>query len=114
MNDETLKRLAELIYSAAQSRLTGSEWHEVIFEVRYNKQGESWITKLRVNLSSGEITSLNTPSEITLLLIDINESRTVLGHQWYGAAVKVGAAGQCEIQLNYDPDCAEDASFFRD
>jgi hypothetical protein len=114
MNDEALKQLAELIYGVARSRLADSEWHDVVFEVRYSKQGDSWITKLRATLPSGEVTSLDTPSEITLLLIDINESRTVLGHQWHGAVIKVVEAGQCEIQLNYDPDCAEDVSFFRD
>jgi hypothetical protein len=93
--------------------LRDSHWTHATLDVRFDKHGASWLTKLRVATPLGTTISLKMNNDIDLLLITLNSIRaTVFEHEWYGLLLDIDTERHCNINLNYDPNCSEDATFY--
>lgn len=52
------------------------------------------------------------PVEGVRHLISLRDERPSGKDRWYGLLLRVTAEGDCEVRINYDPDCAQDSSFY--
>jgi hypothetical protein len=53
-------------------------------------------------------------SEVDDLLSSLNAQRRLFADPWFGLVLTVGSNERCNMKLDYDPRCSEDASFFND
>ncbi|MBY0457501.1 MAG: hypothetical protein K2V38_09210 [Gemmataceae bacterium] len=105
---ELARQLFALVNQEAPS---DDEWTNVFLDVRFDGKG-GFSSKIRATLTSGKIISLLTPTELTHQLLSLESARPAGKDRWFGCVLTVTAAGECEMKMNYDPNCAEDPAFF--
>lgn len=129
--EQALKQLAELLLQCVETELHERQWDHAILDVRYDKEGSSWMSKIRVTmpLKAGfwdkvvayiqvyeltpEIVSLRVTNEIDDVLSSLNKMRRLFKDEWFGILMKVDSTKKCSTNLNYDSNCSEDLSFFK-
>lgn len=112
--DAVLPDVARALHRAAGEQFTKGKWAEVALDIRFARGGGEFSHKIRVRMSNGELASASTPTDLALLLINLDAVRQACSDLWYGLVLRVTAAGECETKFNYDPACAEDKSFYAD
>jgi hypothetical protein len=111
--DETIKQLAEAVYLQVESGLLGAPWTYATLDVRYARNGSSWLSKIRVSTSANPSASIDMSNEIDLLLITLSGMRaTIFENEWFGLKLGIDADRRCKISLNYDANCSNDKAFF--
>lgn len=108
--DEALKPLAQAFYSAVRS--TNGDWTAAILDVRFSTDEQGFIDKARVENRDGTLSSMKLPTEVVEHLNALFGARPTGEDRWYGVLIRVTAAGGCGVTFNYDPNCADDPSFF--
>jgi hypothetical protein len=111
-HEAAFRRLSELLYGWVNSQLQAGEWREAKLDLRYAADGSYWHDKTRVTAGDGEIVSLGTTMEMKQLFYSLNKLRHVLG--WYAMTMTVGRDGSVVVDYGYDPNAAEDPTFFDD
>lgn len=106
-----LPGLARAIFGAADAQFA-TGWVTAALDARYFAEGCGWIAKIRVALPGGQTGSIKLRGEISQTLNDLGEARAEGKDRWYGIQMRVSATGECETNIDYDPRCAEDESFF--
>jgi hypothetical protein len=111
--EQAIRQLADAVYRTVASEMAAREWSYAVLEVRYNRQGSTWLSKIRATTPGGGTVSIRMNNDVDLVLISLNAMRrTAAQDEWYGLSLNVDRGRQCTIDLNYDPSCHEDASFF--
>ena len=111
--NEAIKQIAEAVYRAIESDKKNGQWSHAILSVCFDRSGSSWISKIRVHTPHGINAAIKTSNDIELALIALNAMRaTIFEHEWFGLQVNVDAERHCKINLNYDPRCFEDKTFY--
>jgi hypothetical protein len=111
--EQLIKQLGEAVLRRVESALPREEWLNACLDVRFDRLGTSWLSKIRVVMPDGETKPVKMANEIDLVLISLGAQRGSGGKQWYGLLLTVERDRQCKIKLNYDENCAEDESFFK-
>jgi len=106
-----LRPLASVIHAAATE---SGAWVAVVLDARfsYADQEGSFVDKVRVDRADGSQSSVSLPVEGVHRLVSLGNERPSGKDRWYGLLLRVTAEGECEVRLNYDPDCAQDSSFY--
>jgi hypothetical protein len=108
-----IQQLAEKLRQRVVEQLLGRKWRLALLDVRYDKPGKSWLSKIRVTPPRGGTVSVHMNGDIQLTLEALNTMRRVLTRdKWYGLLMEIDSKGRCKTQLNYDPNCSKDQSFF--
>jgi hypothetical protein len=111
--DAIIRPLAGMVYEAAANGSGGTEgWSSVVLDVRYSTQVDSFIDKTRLELTDGRVVSLSLPVAATHHMIALGNARSTGKDRWYGFLLRITAAGICKGEFNYDPNCADDPSFY--
>jgi hypothetical protein len=110
--ERLIRQLGEALHHQVDSDLAGRDWVSAFLDVRYEKNGESWLSKVRAVRSDGESVSVKMRNDIDVCLISLNSFRKSFGDEWYGIVLTVESDRRCQIELNYDPACSEDQSFY--
>jgi hypothetical protein len=111
--EQAIRQLAEAVYRTVASEMAAREWSYAVLEVRYNRQGSAWLSKIRAATPGGGVVSIPMNNSIDLVLISLNAMRRSASQdEWYGLNLNVDRGRQCTIDLNYDRSYHEDASFF--
>lgn len=105
-----LRPLAGVIHGTAVA--VGGAWIAAVLDVRYTDHDGGFYSKIRVERADGSMGVALLPVEGTLELISLGQARPTGQDRWYGLVLRVTAEGACETTFNYDPGCADDASFF--
>ena len=111
LNDH-LRPLAVIVRDAASNEVHGP-WVAVVLDARFRDADGSILDKVRVERADGSLTSISLPVQGTLRLIEMGQARPTGPDRWHGLLLRVTAEGECEMQFNYDPACAEDATFYQ-
>jgi hypothetical protein len=112
---DTVKQLGETLHRRLTSVMMDKAWLRAILDVRYSRDGSSWLSKIRVFVPNGESISVGMTDEVDLILITINTMRsTAFQDTWYGLKLELTPDQECSVRLNYDPAWAEDASLVED
>jgi hypothetical protein len=68
-----------------------------------------------VDTEAGERKSVSVTNALDLTVIELVRLRTVSPSvAWSGLLIAVSIDGQCRSQVNHDPGCFEDPTFFDD
>jgi hypothetical protein len=110
---EHLPELARTILVAVDGEFAEKGWASALLDARFFKEGSGQITKLRVELLDGAVGSVWLPPEASGLLSTLAGLRAKGADRWYGLRLRVTAKGECETSFDYDPQGAEDESFFK-
>ncbi len=128
--EQALNQLAEMLLHGIETELQGRRWDQAILDVRYAKEGSSWVSKIRVTmpLKAGfwdkvvayiqvykitpETVSIRVTDEIDGVLSSLNEIRGLFQDEWFGMLMRLDSTKKCSTNLNYDSNCSEDPSFF--
>jgi hypothetical protein len=110
--ERLIKALGEAVHSQVATTLAGKHWGHAFLDVRYDKTGDAWLSKIRALGQGDESTSVKMNNQIDMYLISLNALRKAFGDEWYGLLLTVSADRCCEVKLNYDPECSEDSSFY--
>jgi hypothetical protein len=109
-----LRELARELF-AEVSRKCGSQWKVVTFDVRVDPTGDSWNSRIRVVSEGGERKSITVTNALDGIVIRLVELRsTSPSFAWFGLLTTVSIDGECETQMNHDPSCYDDPTFFAD
>jgi hypothetical protein len=107
------KELAEKVCRRIADELLARKWKLALLDVRYDKPGKSWLSKIRVVMPRNKRVSIHMNADIQLTLEALNAARRVLQKdKWYGLVMEIDSKHRCKISLNYDPSCSKDESFF--
>src|SRR4051812_3749362 len=111
--DPILRALGEAVWAGtnAEAARLHAEWTSVALDVRYSDDG-SFLHKVRMALVDGTEVSPSLPERVTLLMIDLEKVRGAGDSRWYGLLMTITAAGDADARYNYDPNCADDETFF--
>ena len=109
---QLLRDMAGRVVKRVEADLKGLEWQHILLDVRYRKNGSSWISKIRVSTQERGLVSVRMSNEIDLLLITLNSLRCVLKDVWYGLKMEIDHTQQCQTTMDYNPDCSADKSFY--
>jgi hypothetical protein len=110
--DPIIHRIGELLFALTTQELPkGRIWTTSLLDVRFDESG-GFSDKIRVTCKNAEVVSLSMPTELTLQLIELGNARPKGQDRWYGFKFEVTSAGSCQVDLNYDPACANDPDFF--
>ena len=110
--DPIIHRIAQLLFALTNQELPeGRSWTTSLLDVRFEDSG-AFGYKIRVTCKNADVVGLNMPTEITLQLIELGNARPKGQDHWYGFKLEVTSAGSCQVDLNYDPACANDPDFF--
>jgi len=110
--ERLIKQLADAVLSQVASELDQGTWANAYFDARFDAQEKSWLGKLRITKADTGILSIGVSTELSLILIDLEQHRHLGPDDWYGVLVSVTPDRRCQVKLNYDPECAHGASFF--
>ena len=110
--EQAMRHLSEIYYRWVLSQMAQKEWTRAFLDVRYARDGSYRHDKMRVETPEHGIVSLKTTNDIRESLTLMKELRLVLG--WYGFKLFVDQNGEVKIEYNYDPNTADDATFFDD
>ncbi len=110
--NELIRQLGETVYQKVQAEMADREWVRACLDVRYSQAGDSWLTKTRAVAPNGTCVSIKMCNEIDIILISLNSHRKLFQDEWYGLQITVSESRDCQVKLNYDAYCSEDASFF--
>jgi hypothetical protein len=110
--ERLIRQLGEAVHHQVDSDLAGRDWVHAFLDVRYQRTGESWRSKIRAMRFDGEFVSVKMSNDIDVCLISLNFFRKSFGDEWYGIVLTVESDRRCQIKLNYDPDCSLGESFY--
>jgi hypothetical protein len=84
-----------------------------LIDVRFDHHG-GFNSKIR-SVHSGDSVVITMPADLTLLVLSLDSLRRQLTQDmWHGFRLTVTADQQCEMMYNYDPNCADDPTFYVD
>ncbi len=108
-----LRQLADAVYQTATTAMGRKKWRSAVLDVRYDRSGKSWLSKIRVATAVGKPVSIKMNAAVQLPLEALNPLRGSLSiDEWYGLLLEISPKRQVKIDLSYDPRCSEDESFF--
>ena len=111
--EATIKQLAEALWEKVEEDLSQRGWKTAVLDVRFNKKGTSWNTKIRATSASGVLESIKDGKKIFLLVNSLKKMRKgITPDEWFGLLLSVNHDRTCTVNLNYDSTCSEDKSFF--
>lgn len=106
-----LRQLAGLLSQRVHDEMQGQPWSQSFLDTRFDGRG-GFSTKIRTVTSSSDLHSIGMTTEISLVLIELDQCRRDFGSEWFGIIVTVSADDRCSVDFNYDPNCADDETFF--
>jgi hypothetical protein len=109
--------VAEIDQKLAEERQNGkfkeTTWVSVYLENRWPQAGNGCISKMRIYLSEDGILRVFLTSEILKLIDKIWAIQVdVFPNRWYGFKLTVTPPKNCQVDLNYDPDCYVDPNWY--
>jgi hypothetical protein len=107
-----LRSLAGAIVQLADEEFVEQRWIAVVLDARCFAQGGGIIAKLRVELPDGTLGSVDIPSAENRTLRHLADARAEGADRWYGMRLRVTAADECDTSFDYNPNCADDETFF--
>ncbi|MGE3803602.1 MAG: hypothetical protein AB7K24_02900 [Gemmataceae bacterium] len=111
--ENLLRSLADALFQQAESHLQDQTWRAIALDVRFDHQG-GFNYKIRAATASAS-PPITMPASMTLLVLSLDALRRQLPQdQWHGFLLTVTADQQCEMTFNYDPNCADDPTFYAD
>jgi len=110
--ERLIKQLADAVLLKVASELGTRTWVSAEFDARFDPRDNSWLGKIRVAETGSSISSIGLTADMSLALVHLEQHRQLGPDEWYGVRVIVSPDRRCEVNLNYDPECARDASFF--
>jgi hypothetical protein len=111
--ENLLRSLARGLIRQGESELQRQPWLAIVLDVRFDHQG-GFIDKIRAATSNGAV-SVSMPTDMALLVLSLDSLRCeLLDDRWYGFRLTVSANQQCDMEYNYDPNCADDPTFYAD
>ena len=110
--DAHLPGLGRIVYEATASEYPTDEWTATTLDARYSADGREIIDKIRVELHNGQIGSVSLPVAGTYALLALQQVRGEGSDCWYGIRLRITSEGECETTFDYNPQCAEDESFY--
>jgi hypothetical protein len=112
--EKILHDLGVVLLREVEAEMSGRPWNSAALDVQYDKGGGSWMSKIRITTSDPEKLSLRVSGKIDDLVDALDAQRRLFADPWYGVILKLGADGGCNMTLNYDENCSNDAAFFND
>jgi hypothetical protein len=117
--EDIMRDMAAILFRGFAALMEGKAWKEGFADIRRLPDEPTMISKARVVLPDG---SLQSPSRDALSLTEVrNRFEELWGtrdaaspNAWYGLKIIIQPDGKCQIEFNYDPDCAADTAFFED
>jgi hypothetical protein len=109
-----MRSLAGAFHKWTVSQMGAVDWSHAVMEVRYSKDGSYWHDKMRAGCPGQPQTSLDSTHEVRALLPQLNRLRRVFPKEWFSFKLTITKAGNVHVDWGYDPNTAEDPSFFDD
>jgi hypothetical protein len=114
---DLMRDMAAILFQGFVASMGAEPWKEGFADIRRPENEPTIVSKARVVLPDG---SLKTPSRGALDLTEVRNRfeelwstrDTASPNTWYGLKIILQPDGQCQIEFNYDPDCAVDPAFF--
>jgi hypothetical protein len=114
---DLMRDMVAILFQGFVVSMEGKPWKEGFADIRRPENGSTVVSKAQVVLPDG---SLKSPSRDAVDLTEVRnrfeelwDTRdTESPHVWYGLKIAVHPDGKCQIEFNYDPDCASDRTFF--
>ena len=97
----------------AKQSTDNSTWLSAFVDARWFADADGYTAKLRVVLLNGNLHSLRTTSDMSKILKNIWSLRNNdSSPEWYGLKVTVYPDGKVITDLNNDPNCVVDPTWF--
>lgn len=115
MNDAFRRVIGELgqsLWTTVVNEIGAENWDRATLDVRFTPNENSWMSKIRATQEDMVERSIGMSNLIDQHLFELSAMRDCLGETWYGLVVSVTRDRECSVNLNYDPRCAEDETFF--
>ena len=112
--ESLIKQLGEATFAQAEVELGSGTWSRACLDARFDKQEESWVGKVRATKYDGSSVSVSMSTEMYYSLVFLEPHRGTGDGEWYGMQVTVWPDRRCVVNLNYEPHCASDESFYDD
>jgi hypothetical protein len=111
--ENLLHSLARALIRETEAELQNQSWLAIVLDVRFDHHG-GFIDKIRAT-TPDRIASISMPTDVVHILLSLDSLRQRLLYDWwYGIQLKVDANRRCEAKYNYDPNCANDLTFYAD
>jgi len=92
-----------------------ADWQQAVLDVRASREGDRMISKFRITRLDGQVKPASTSSLLDNLLWDLWEARKfVFTEPWYGWKITIFPEAAAVTELNSDPRCIDDPTFFDD
>jgi hypothetical protein len=113
--NQLLDKIANIVFEAANSEMRNKEWSFAFLDVRGRPVRNSrLLQKYRIRKVDGTvICTLDPPDDLMLHLREVfNFKDEVLATKWCGILITVYPNRLCDVKFDYDPNCANDKTFF--
>jgi hypothetical protein len=122
--DDRIRQVSEVLFDGISAAMSGKPWKFAFIDMRWTSPAGT--LKPRVVLPDGTIRApFETPLEnmsskvdfllkADFVLDEVWKSQSKQGKKWYGLRLTFTPAGECELRLDYDPECGADPTFFDD
>ena len=112
--NKCVRNIAGYIADGIGVELGKRKWLSAYLDVRSEEEADSRLMKLRIVGGDGKIIkTVDPPPSVHSPLAQIwQEKDEIFPEKWFGLKITVFPDGNCETQINYDPDCVSDRSFF--
>ncbi len=118
--NEMIARVAELVLTAVEKKmqekkvkLKDRRWNYAYADIRWSSNGGFQAEKLRVILPDNTVfPGVRLPAAASELFEDAYALRDkIFSEKWHGLKLTVHPDGKCELDFNYDSNCASDPHF---
>jgi hypothetical protein len=124
--DDRIRQVSEGLFEGFSAAMSGKPWKFAFIDMRWTTGSAAGTLKPRVVLPDGTMRApFETPIEnasskadfllkADLVLDEVWKSQGNEGKKWYGLRLTCEPAGECELKLDYDPECGADPTFLDD